>query len=67
MNTLRAPQLSAAMRSLSSALMSEGNFNSIFANFGLNPTDGMAQLTQGNGIGAFLDALQAKADREKDE
>ena len=38
-----------------------------YANFGLNPADGMTQLNRGDAIGAFLNALQAKADREKPE
>ena len=66
-STISTPQYQAALRSLSSALMSAANFNSIFANFGLNPTDGMTQLNRGDAIGAFLNALQAKADREKPE
>ena len=37
------------------------------ANFGLNPSDGADAMMRGNGVAAFLDALQARVDREEKE
>jgi hypothetical protein len=57
-NTLRSPQLRQALGSLTNALQTD-NFNAVMANFGLDPAAGSAALQQGNGIGAFLDAVIA--------
>ncbi len=63
-HTVTSPQIKQAMHALSQALVSD-NFNSVMANFGLDQADGAAQLQLGDPIGAFLAALQAKADRAK--
>lgn len=60
---VRSPQLAQALRSLTGALSTD-NFETIFANFGLDPRDGADLMARGDAVGAFLAALQAKADRE---
>ena len=60
--TITSPQFKASLRAFSSALMGD-DLNSLFANFGLNPMDGMTKMTTGDGIGAFLDAIIAAAER----
>lgn len=65
-STLRSPQFKQSLGALSAALQSE-NFNTVFANFGLDPRDGAAALNLGDGIGAFLQAVQARADRGKSQ
>mmetsp|Transcript_3941 Transcript_3941/g.11555 ORF Transcript_3941/g.11555 Transcript_3941/m.11555 type:complete len:387 (-) Transcript_3941:413-1573(-) len=62
--TIRSPQFQQTLTSLSAALQTE-NYNSIFANFGLDASAGAAALAQGNGIQAFLDALNAQAEAEQ--
>ena len=42
-------------------------FDKVMANFGLNPSDGADAMMRGNGVAAFLDALQARVDREEKE
>ena len=64
--TLRSPQFKQSLAALSAALQSE-NFNTVFANFGLDPRDGATSLNSGDGIGAFLQAVQARADRAKNQ
>ncbi|GBG24864.1 Proteasomal ubiquitin receptor ADRM1-like [Hondaea fermentalgiana] len=63
--SLSSPQVRQAFAMLSHALQSD-NFNSVMTNFGLDPMAGAAELQRGDGIGAFLRALQAKADEESD-
>merc|ERR1719473_401921 len=41
---VRSPQFQQALGSLSSALHTPDNFNSVFANFGLDPADGAQAL-----------------------
>ena len=60
------PSSNSPLGALSAALQSE-NFNTVFANFGLDPRDGAAALNLGDGIGAFLQAVQARADRGKSQ
>ena len=69
---VRSPQFQQALGSLSSALHTPDNFNSVFANFGLDPADGAQALASGDSTGAFLAALMQQAARarqaeEKDE
>ncbi len=60
--TLSTPQFRSTLRTLTSALMSD-NYNSVMANFGLDPTAGSEALAQGNPVLAFLQALQAQSDQ----
>jgi len=61
-----SPHVRQAMHALSQALVTN-NFDTVMANFGLEMSDCMDYLQRGDGIGAFLRALQAKADKEKRE
>jgi hypothetical protein len=63
-STLLSPQFQQALGSLTGALQGE-NFNTVFANFELDPADGQDAVVQGDGVGAFVAALQAAADRRK--
>lgn len=68
---LRSPQVQQTLRSLTHALMPDdtGNmdgFYSVLANFSLDPADGQDSMAQNNPIQAFLDALLAKVEREKE-
>ena len=49
---VRSPQFQQALGSLSSALHNPDNFNSVFANFGLDPADGAQALAGGDAMGA---------------
>ena len=60
---IRSPQLQQSMRSLTGALQTE-NLNAVMANTGLDPAHGAAALQEGDGVLAFLMALQARADAE---
>ena len=62
---IRSPQFQQALSHLSAALMSDGNSNAIFANFSLDPADGMEAMNRGDGIKAFLDAMVAASRREE--
>lgn len=42
-----------------------GSFNSIIANFQLNPGDGMSAMASGNPIEAFLNCLLADVQRKE--
>jgi 26S proteasome regulatory subunit N13 len=64
--TISCPQMQQSLRSLTGALLSD-NYNAVLANFGLNPADGSEALLQGDPVRAFLLALQAQADRSKDD
>ena len=64
--TILCPQMQQSLRSLTGALLSD-NYNAGLANFGLNPADGSEALLQGDPVRAFLLALQAQADRSKDD
>ena len=58
--TISTPQFRSTLRTLTSALMSD-NYNTVMANFGLEPTAGSEALAQGNPVLA-LQAIQAQAD-----
>jgi len=62
--TFRSPQLRQTLVQLSKALNSE-NINMVIANFGLDARAGAHLLQIGDGIGAFLAALEAEAEREQ--
>ena len=58
-----SPEFQGALATLSAALQTN-NFNSVFANFGLDPADGAEHMARGDGIAAFLHALEARARRK---
>eukprot|EP00753_Platysulcus_tardus_P004032 PLAT12516.17.p1 GENE.PLAT12516.17~~PLAT12516.17.p1 ORF type:complete len:398 (-),score=176.68 PLAT12516.17:76-1212(-) len=60
---LHSPQLAQAVDQLTGALQSE-NFNSILSNFGLDPMAGAEHMAAGDGVMAFLAALQASVASE---
>ncbi|KDO26887.1 hypothetical protein SPRG_07601 [Saprolegnia parasitica CBS 223.65] len=64
LSTARTPQLRQCVGALSHALNSS-NFNGILSNFGLNANAGHAQLMRGDGVGAFLAAVQAWGEANK--
>ena len=59
---IRSPQLRQALSALSAALGTE-NYETVFANFDLDPADGADELAHGDAVGAFLAALRAKVSR----
>ena len=59
---LRSPQMQQCLKSLTAALHSGDEFNSILANFALDPSDAMAS---GNPIQAFLDCVLKQVEKEK--
>ena len=61
LETVHSPQFQQALASLSSALSTE-NYNSIFANFGLDPNAGAEEMSRGDNVAAFIAAVQAQAD-----
>ena len=77
-DNIRSPQVAQCLQRLTSALAEDaGSFNSIIANFQLNPADGMSAMASGNPIEAFLNCLlkdvekkegvkKAKTDDDKD-
>lgn len=65
-STLLSPQFQQALGSLSGALQTE-NFNTVFANFNLDPADGQEAVVRGDGVGAFVSALQAAAQRKRSQ
>jgi len=58
---LRSPQFQQALGSLTSALRNPDNLQSVMSNFQLDPSAGHQFLLQGDGVGAFLAAVQAAA------
>jgi len=62
---LTSPQVRATLRSLTQAVASD-SFNSVLANFQLQPEDGALSLMMGNPIQAFLDCLLKQIQREKE-
>eukprot|EP00581_Thalassiosira_minuscula_P016346 CAMPEP_0183712120 /NCGR_PEP_ID=MMETSP0737-20130205/7354_1 /TAXON_ID=385413 /ORGANISM="Thalassiosira miniscula, Strain CCMP1093" /LENGTH=525 /DNA_ID=CAMNT_0025940699 /DNA_START=119 /DNA_END=1696 /DNA_ORIENTATION=- len=65
---LRSPQVAQCLQRLTEALVEDGGigggFNSIIANFQLDPSDGMAALARGNPIEAFLNCLAKDVERK---
>lgn len=64
--TIRSPQLRQTLVQLSRALNSE-NIGIVLASFGLDASAGMQLLQIGDGIGAFLAALDDQVEREERE
>ncbi len=65
---IRSPQVAQCLRRLTSALADEddaGSFNSIIANFQLNPADGALAMASGNPIEAFLNCLLRDVERKE--
>jgi hypothetical protein len=68
---LRSPQVQQTLRSLTMALMPDDNgsmdgYNSVLANFQLDPADGQAALNAGKSpIQAFLDCVLASVQKEQ--
>ena len=57
-DNLRSPQVSQCLQRLTAALSDDaGSFNSIIANFQLDPRDGTEALSRGNPIEAFLNCV----------
>ena len=64
---LRSPQVRQCLASLTAALAEGDDFNSILANFRLDPADGASALEAGNPIQAFLDCILRQVEREREE
>eukprot|EP00571_Detonula_confervacea_P016957 CAMPEP_0172302744 /NCGR_PEP_ID=MMETSP1058-20130122/4404_1 /TAXON_ID=83371 /ORGANISM="Detonula confervacea, Strain CCMP 353" /LENGTH=443 /DNA_ID=CAMNT_0013013337 /DNA_START=45 /DNA_END=1376 /DNA_ORIENTATION=+ len=66
-DTIRSPQVAQSLQRLTSALADDaGSFNSIIANFQLNPADGAgAMMGSGNPIEAFLNCLLKDVERKE--
>jgi hypothetical protein len=63
---IRSPQVAQALQRLTSALVDDSSsFNSIIANFQLNPEDGAAAQLAGNPIEAFLNCLLKDVERKE--
>ena len=69
---LRSPQVAQCLRRLTSALAGDddddhsgGGFNSIIANFRLNPEDGAVAMAAGNPVEAFLNCLLRDVERKE--
>lgn len=58
-----SPEVRQTLDRLSSALQSD-QFNTILSSLELDPEAGSELLAQGDGIGAFVHALQAAVDRQ---
>lgn len=65
-DNIRSPQVAQCLQRLTAALSDDaGSFNSIIANFQLNPGDGMSAMASGNPIEAFLNCLLADVQRKE--
>ncbi|KAL7527635.1 hypothetical protein ACHAXR_002055 [Thalassiosira sp. AJA248-18] len=67
---IRSPQVAQCLQRLTSALVDDGDggggsFNSIIANFQLDPVDGAAAMAGGNPIEAFLNCLLKDVERKE--
>lgn len=63
---VRSPQVAQCLLRLTSALTYDGGgFNSITANFQLNPDDGADAMAAGNPVGAFLNCLLRDIERNE--
>lgn len=68
---IRSPQVAQCLKSLTAALCDDegglmDSFNSILANFQLNPEDGTLSTAIGNPIQAFLDCVLKSVQKEKE-
>jgi hypothetical protein len=71
-DNLRSPQIQQTLRSLTAALQPDDagsmeGYNSVLANFQLNPADGEEALRSGNPIQAFLDCVLASVQKEEEK
>lgn len=64
--TIQTPQFKNSVSTLSQAIQS-GDYFSLATNFGLDPSIGMDKLNRGDVIGAFLEAIQAWGDQNKNQ
>eukprot|EP00978_Attheya_sp_CCMP212_P007672 scaffold17807_cov51-Attheya_sp.AAC.2 len=70
-DNMRSPQVSQALRSLTSCLMPDSDdgslegYHSLIANFQLDARDGEASMNAGNPVQAFLDCLLADVQRKQ--
>jgi len=63
---IRSPQVAQSLQRLTSALADDaGSFNSIIANFQLDPADGMSSMAAGNPIEAFLNCLLKDVEKKE--
>jgi len=63
---IRSPQVAQCLQRLTSALADDGSsFNSIIANFQLNPADGATAMAGGNPIEAFLNCLLKDVEKKE--
>ena len=63
---VRSPQVAQCLQRLTAALCEDGGgFNSIIANFQLDPSDGAAALAGGNPVEAFLMCLLRDVERKE--
>jgi len=67
---LRSPQVQQTLRSLTQALVPDEDgslegYNSVLANFQLDPKDGKAALASGNPVQAFLDCVLNSVEKEE--
>ena len=62
---LRSPQTQQCLKSLTAALSSGDELNSVLANFALDPSDGAAAMATGNPIQAFLDCVLKQVEKGK--
>lgn len=66
MDNLRSPQVMQCLQRLTAALAEDGSsFNSIIANFQLEPSDGGEALARGDPIEAFLNCLLRDVERKE--
>lgn len=71
MENIRSPQVAQCLKSLTAALCDDeggsmDSFNSILANFQLDPSDGALSMAVGNPIQAFLDCVLKSVQKEKE-
>jgi len=63
---IRSPQVAQSLQRLTAALADDaGSFNSIIANFQLDPADGMSAMSAGNPIEAFLNCLLKDVEKKE--
>ena len=63
---IRSPQVAQSLQRLTAALADDaGSFNSIIANFQLDPADGMSSMAAGNPIEAFLNCLLKDVEKKE--
>jgi hypothetical protein len=67
LKNIRSPQVALCLQHLTSTLADVGGgFNSIMANFQLNPKDGAVAMAAGNPVGAFLNCILRDVERKED-